>query len=298
MFDLDLACNLLDTLRPSNCVLQFEERFLQYSIATFNFLKQAYGSNVQFFINADSTWGTSADDVSAAHVNGEMVLFFGSDLSINSPKVFLIPALYSVDYRQCCEVLRTSLSSNIPSVLLYEAGYLWLAIKLSFIMDNFLVARPGNEIGAAFNHNEKEYDADGERVGGLMLSRAIIDYPGSYNIIYLGQNEEQLNRIRLRLPSHSIYHMIPRDFSCKRLETNSAILNERYGGVAKVKDSAIIGLILGSMGISADLSKKLMKRLETLIRAAGKHFYTLVMGRVEEAKLENFPEVPLRSILP
>lgn len=45
------------------------------------------------------------------------------------------------------------------------------------------------------------------------------------------------------------------------------------------------------MGLTGSITNDLTHRLKELITAAGKKYYTFVMGRLNEAKLCNFPEI-------
>jgi hypothetical protein len=47
------------------------------------------------------------------------------------------------------------------------------------------------------------------------------------------------------------------------------------------------------MGLSGEVTQAIVGRLEILIKAAKKNSYVFVMGRLNEAKLCNFPEVDI-----
>jgi diphthamide biosynthesis protein 2 len=58
-----------------------------------------------------------------------------------------------------------------------------------------------------------------------------------------------------------------------------------------------VGLIIGSMGLSGAIIQRTVSRLQALVSAAGKKSYVLVMGRLNEAKLCNFPEIDLYCLV-
>ena len=68
----------------------------------------------------------------------------------------------------------------------------------------------------------------------------------------------------------------------------------RYFLVEKMKNSAIIGILVGTLGIAGYLS--VIEQLRTLAKAAGKKTYTMLMGKPSPTKLANFPEV--RRLVP
>jgi diphthamide biosynthesis protein 2 len=138
-------------------------------------------------------------------------------------------------------------------------------------------------------------------VGGLLVPAAVINDKETV-IVYVGDKPEQIVNILLRASEHTVLHYAPSDPTApvRVLKgTDSREFRERYGGVLRVKDARIVGIIVGSMGLTADLTRDILHRLQTLIRAARKKYYCFVMGRLNEAKLCNFPEVsrsPSRTV--
>jgi diphthamide biosynthesis protein 2 len=61
----------------------------------------------------------------------------------------------------------------------------------------------------------------------------------------------------------------------------------------KVRDARVIGVIVGSMGLSAEGTREIVSRLRLIITSSGRKCYTFSMGRLNAAKLANFPEVDL-----
>ena len=129
-------------------------------------------------------------------------------------------------------------------------------------------------------------------LGNLTIPSDIFRNP--FSICYIGNNQSQLQAIMLKVPFSVITHYNPQDKSCmQRVGEKTKDFTGRYGGISRVKDANIIGIIVGSMGLTGELTRAVITRLQTLISAAGKHHYTFVMGRLNEAKLCNFPEVDL-----
>ena len=66
-------------------------------------------------------------------------------------------------------------------------------------------------------------------------------------------------------------------------------LMRRLHLVDKAKQAAIVGLLVGTLGGASD--RAAVTRLRQLARAAGKHTYTVLMGKPTPQKLANFLEV-------
>jgi len=89
--------------------------------------------------------------------------------------------------------------------------------------------------------------------------------------------------------SSSEQHETPKPRILKGCEYGK--LHERYGGIAKVKDARTIGLIIGSMSYAAVLTNRTIQRLQSLLTVGKKACYTFLLGKLNEAKLCNFPEI-------
>ena len=94
-FELDAIIHIIRTNAFRTVVLQFPDDELQYSINVHDYLQARLeedtysepteavtaSEGVDLFIAADSTWGSSIDDVSAMHCDCDLLVYFGTDLS-------------------------------------------------------------------------------------------------------------------------------------------------------------------------------------------------------------------------
>eukprot|EP00850_Spirogloea_muscicola_P015443 SM000118S25586 [mRNA] locus=s118:144641:148574:- [translate_table: standard] len=69
----------------------------------------------------------------------------------------------------------------------------------------------------------------------------------------------------------------------------SAIHVLRYYLVERAKEAGIVGIILGTLAIAG--YQAVLERLRKILKSAGKKHYTFLMGKLNPAKLANFPEV-------
>jgi len=89
-FELDAIIHIIYSNDFRTVVLQFPDDELKYSIDVHDYLQgrlealcdtDGVASVVDLFIAADSTWGSSIDDISAMHCNCDVLVYFGTDLS-------------------------------------------------------------------------------------------------------------------------------------------------------------------------------------------------------------------------
>jgi diphthamide biosynthesis enzyme Dph1/Dph2-like protein len=143
-------------------------------------------------------------------------------------------------------------------------------------------------------------DPSYENLGGLLFP--LNDLTEAPHVLYIGNKKEQLISILLRMSSSTVFSYTPQSSSdssqiSHHLGVNRREYRERYAGVLRVQESAIIGLIIGSMSLTGELTRVIVQQLTQLIEASGRKCYCFVMGRLNEAKLCNFPEVATLSNL-
>ena len=84
------------------------------------------------------------------------------------------------------------------------------------------------------------------------------------------------------------YVLDPADGRCAEQATNRALMR-RYYLVQRARESAILGILVGTLGVKGHVEA--INGLQRLIEAAGKKAYTFVIGKVNQYKLANFPEI-------
>jgi diphthamide biosynthesis protein 2 len=292
-------------------VCQFPDHYLHCCTEVYLHLATRVPPECDIFIAADSTFGSSVDDISAAHVEADLLIFFGSDLSgSGSVNVMIIPPIKTIDIKRCVDAVATIITTPLdsPSLLVIDPCYLHereaLLTALQQLLPNLepgqlpsCLGLPGIWAPASSPAPAMLKGSPAEQVGGVYFSTA--DVSSAENVIYIGEKEEQLATLFLRLSQQRVLRYSPlEDSDADGLPTvevfqgdTTRVFRERYGGVSKVKDAKIVGLLVGSMGIETLNLQTIVKQLQLLVEAAGKKFYVFVLGRINEAKLCNFPEV-------
>lgn len=315
-FNLDRLVEILQSQQFQRICLQFIDEYLGESVEIFLFLQERLPDNVELYIIADSTWGTSVDDISASHVTADLLVYFGSDLSSSSsiPTIIMIPS-QALDYAESSAAINTSFLhqdfTNKKLILLYEPCYYWAVGRIWFDLN--LPSSASSHIASLpaiadldnwrppsspiLPSNTNKYT-----IGGLQFPIDAFNEEGDLReeciLLYIGNKSEQFDKILLRCKQTLIYSLNPQtnQIICRR-GAESMELMERFGGIERVKKAKIIGLLIGSMGYETNLTNDIIQRLEKLIAAAGKNFYSFVMGRINEAKLCNFPEIDVYCLI-
>jgi diphthamide biosynthesis protein 2 len=90
---------------------------------------------------------------------------------------------------------------------------------------------------------------------------------------------------------HDCYSYHPITNTLRRETQQNAALRRRYATVLKARDAGVIGIVVGTLGVSGYGS--LITELKRRIRQAGKKPYLFAMGKLNPAKMANFQEIDL-----
>ena len=302
-YDLVGVCRVITTYDFSIIVLQFPDENLADAVDVYGYINSRVPrSGRDIYITADSTFGSSVDDVSALHVNCDLLVHFGHDMSVSgSMPVIVCPRQMHIDVADAVDKIYAELpdNSSLRSVSLFFDPAIFhkfddlcaaLGARLSVPVEFGRIPPCAQLSSWSPEGSRVDLVAEYELIGGMLVARDMKRDEGS--VIVIGDKSDQIVNICLRYSAVDVICYSPSAKTVSR-RVGSAMkeYRERYVGVMKVKDAAVIGIIVGSMGLSGDIIRHTLSEIQALIAAAGKKSYTFVMGRINEAKLRNFPEV-------
>ena len=287
-FALELVISKLLEGGYRRIALQFPDEHLPISITVYEKLLEGINNDdIDVFIIGDSTFGSSVDDVSAQHVDADVLLYFGSDLSSSGTMpVMIIP--YQKKVVDVDAMVTSFLNTIDPMVhvkqilLLYEPGYHHcinaLSLSLRKCLDQIQTMNETQVIAATlppcadlehWSHDTVASSVSGNnvvtfgtittfKVGGLLVPLSVRSCSPSDNMLvwYIGEKIEQIVSIHLQLSHLRMVTYSPLRSQCvSYLGSDSKEFRERCGGFLRVKDAKIVGLIVGSMGMTGETTK-------------------------------------------
>lgn len=313
-FSVTRVCTRILDNACKKVVLQFPDDELDVCVEVHDLLTTALESVVgtetaaeyDMFIAADSTYGSSVDDVSADHISADLLVYFGSDLSSSSSTmpVLIVPPKKTLDLDDCLQRYNSESNESGRDIvlILYEPAYCHYLPSLqehfpapSFKYGAMPASLSGTDSTTAAVETPLQLSLS---IGGLLVDKesvmAITNSTERSEIWYIGDKMEQLDSISLHYSQHTLRMYSPLSKTMTVLKGESTrVFRERYGGVSKVRDAAVVGIIVGSMGLDESITKNIIHRATLLCEAAHKKTYTFIMGRLNEAKLCNFPEIDI-----
>ncbi|XP_034680154.1 2-(3-amino-3-carboxypropyl)histidine synthase subunit 2-like [Vitis riparia] len=282
------------------------------------------GKEVGLFVMADTTYGSCCvDEVGASHINADCVVHYGHTClspTSNLPAFFVfgkapisisncaenlstyaltqgkhIMVLFGVEYSHAIEMIKEALmlESSKLSGSTSNLEFHFAEVMCSVMNPSKDCTTSNGHLGSvgSFTANEGFGKATGTRysIGGLVWNLPEGHRMEDYLLVWIGADNSAFANVVLTFNGCDIVRY---DAVDNRLVTDLSqqrrILKRRYYLVEKAKDSNIVGLLVGTLGVAGYLH--MIRQMKELIAAAGKKAYTLVMGRPNPAKLANFPE--------
>ncbi len=113
-----------------------------------------------------------------------------------------------------------------------------------------------------------------------------------YAFLYIGEESMLLSNLMLTYSQCEFYTYSPSRRTARKESVNvNKKLMKRYYLVEKARDAAIVGILVGTLGVQDYLA--MLTRLRTLLKAAGKRSYVFSVGKLNVPKLANFMEVDI-----
>ncbi|KAJ9542913.1 hypothetical protein OSB04_029419 [Centaurea solstitialis] len=279
--------------------------------------------DIGLYVMADTTYGSCCvDEVGASHINADCVIHYGHTClspTSNLPAFFVFGKA-PINASDCAKHLcNYALSSAKPVVVLFGLEYghalqdvidASTAVKASLcgdtsrfelhfadVMSQAMIPEKSSETSgqsgllSSSTSNGDCVDAVGKtyRIGGLHWSLEEGLNMEDYSLFWIGPDNSAFANVVLTFNGCEIVRY---DATENKLLTDTSqirrILKRRYYLVEKAKDAAIVGILVGTLGVAGYLS--VIHQIKELITRAGKKAYTLVMGKPNPAKLANFPE--------
>ncbi|XP_040264117.1 2-(3-amino-3-carboxypropyl)histidine synthase subunit 2 [Bufo bufo] len=268
--------------------LQFPDDLLGCSVPIARRLEDATGAKI--YILGDTSYGSCCvDEVAAEHVGADALVHYGQ--ACLSP-CRRLPVTYAfgrkaVNVDLCTEAFRNLfperdspvvvLSDVVYDHILGELDMRFAPIYSRVVFSTLSWLNEAPSAGEVYKFGRK-FSPD----PGL--------WPDGYNFFYVGGEGAALTNLLLTWPHCTFFSFNPVTNESRRegVHVNRALM-KRFYLIEKARDAQVVGILVGTLGVSDYLSA--LSHLKALLHRAGKKSYLLSMGKLNPAKLANFPEV-------
>ncbi|CDS13699.1 hypothetical protein LRAMOSA05873 [Lichtheimia ramosa] len=300
LYEIDRTVDAILKGNYQRITLQFPDELLADAASVATELEQRTGRHI--FVLADTSYGSCCvDEVAAEHVNADLIIHYGR--SCLSPTSHL-PVLYvfgqqSLDQDHCIQEFEQLFPDpSTPVIVMCDVEYSYavesLVTRLSNKYTNMIPTsiQTESKLQAVLGNDNKgqEQDASTSKKGGRYYELPENIVIEDCSIFFIGEESLTLTNIMMIHNKCPVYTYNPKTREARRETVQvNRLLMKRYSLVQKAKDAETFGIVVGTLGVGSYMD--IIDHVKKVIRASGRKSYTMVMGKLNVAKMANFMEV-------
>lgn len=290
VYEIQKTIAFIEEKAARKVALQFPDDLLVYSVTIAKKLEDATGAKT--YILGDTSYGSCCvDEVAAEHVGAEVLIHYGR--ACLSP-CRRLPVTYvfgrkALNVDLCAEAFQTLFPERDSPVMVFsDVVYDHFLGELE---TRFAAIYPRVVFSKLSWHEETPSTGEVYKFGRKFSPDPSL-WPDSYSFYYVGGEGATLNNLLLTWPHCAFFSFNPVTNESRRegVHVNRALM-KRFYLIEKARDARVVGILVGTLGVSDYLSA--LSHLKSIIHQAGKKSYMLSMGKLNPAKLANFPEVDI-----
>lgn len=297
--------------------LQFPDYMLRDGVRVFELLEAAFREQIRqskvtgdntstedaagkeipvIHILADTSYSPCCvDAIAAEHVNADVVVHYGRAClsTVTVIDVIYVFTKQPMDIETIARAYESELEGQKSqgahmTILMADCTYQWKLQQLADVLKD----------RGHLNIATTEILPDSES----LLPNRTIKWPdvevdlATCDVFYIGEPPRSLlltlsSRIRnlLVCPVISIQDSTRKGVTSTLRETTALTLRKRYGMLTSMNSAPIIGILVNTLSLTGLVST--IAHVKHLIETAGKKSYTVVVGKINVAKLANFSEI-------
>ncbi|CAH0405586.1 unnamed protein product [Chilo suppressalis] len=291
-FDIEGTCKWIADNKFTKISLQFPDELLPASTIIYDELRKRIDADL--YVLGDTSYASCCiDTVAAMHVKSDAVVHYGHTCfsKTNIPVYIVLPkAELNIDktIKIITENLQTLKDTKV--CLLYGAEFDHCKENLKKL---WFQSYPGSYIG----YIEKEEHKD--RFLGRLLKDAtgqiyVVDVLKDCTCVYIGSRGQTMFNLAISIAAKSWYLLDPEKMKLEHMEEAHWIKRRRFL-VEKCKDADVIGILICKL--AGEQTKDIINRMKQLCRINGKKSYIVSVGKPNVAKLANFPEIDIYTMI-
>ena len=294
-FEINRCIEFIESNNYQRVALQLPDELMAFAQLVSNMIEKKINRKV--YVLADTSYGSCCvDEVAAQHINADALIHFGHSCLSNTEH---LPVLYVfgravINNTDFLEKLKEMFADKSEHILLFYDVSFYNALKnvLPEIQKMYCntcfteIDQVDQYISGNNNINEQSSTALSGRKFTISCDLSC------YKILFVGCECITLRNLILTLNKNQFFTYDPSTLTMRRetLNVNKSLMR-RYYLIEKAKDSQIIGIVMGTLGVKR--YKEMVDRLKAVLKHAGKKFYTFVVGKVNVAKMANFMEIDI-----
>lgn len=305
LYQIEETCDFITEHNFQKVALQFPDHLLVDSIAIAAKIEES--TKAKAYILGDTSYGSCCvDEVAAEHVEADCIVHYGSTCLSPSKR---LPLMYvfekrPIDLEKCASAFRELYpDSQSHVILLYDVNYVHAVGDLQTVLlpdyANLSVSELVCEGEQCHNRDfvKRKQDSTSDHEGARLFyqfGRQLSVKSGlsvkDYGIFFIGQEGVTLTNFMMTWNQCTFCSFDPSTGTgrTESVKINRALM-KRFYGIERAKDAAVVGILVGTLGVADYLS--VIPQLKEAVRKAGKKCYMFALGKLNVPKLANFLEI-------
>ncbi|PVV00692.1 hypothetical protein BB560_004912, partial [Smittium megazygosporum] len=291
-YQLEESIELIRSKGYKKVALQFPDELLIDSAFVSKYLQE--NSSAKTFVLGDTTFGSCCvDEVAAMHIDADFIIHYGNScMSLTTQ----IPVYYVFTYKEydiasaadkIIDFLATKNCSNIQLQL--DAIYNYSSetlVKLLQEKSSVQIKDMSAKANLFFDPKDSLCEnslCKSQEMFTVDPSDSNMD--SSTPILHIGTEGPKLSNMIISNSNRLIFSYNPESCECREESRNvNRHLVKRLLAIEKVRDASVLGLVVGTLS-------SIIERIKQLLKLSSIKFYTILVGKINVAKLANFPDI-------
>lgn len=297
-YEIQRCVQWIHKLGVSKVALQFPDELLVDAPDVALAIEMKSGTEI--YILGDTSYGSCCiDEVTAEHVGADSLIHFGRACLTHHNR--RLPVLYiyenlPVDKDAFLTAFSKTFKENNKVLVICDLRYQQslenLFNSLQFHPNVVLMELDIPQDQEVNSSNKGNLAVCGRKCTLPVDSFLMEQWVG----LYVGEEGFNLSNLMLTLNRCTFYSYNPKSHSLRAETMNvNQQLMKRFFLIEKAKDALMIGILVATLGVANYLD--IIERIKKMITAAGKKYYTFIVGKLNPAKLANFPEIDIYTLI-
>ncbi|CDW79232.1 diphthamide biosynthesis protein 2-like [Stylonychia lemnae] len=316
-----------------NIALQLPDSMLNDSVDLYMMFREELPERY-FYVLGDTSYGECCvDDVNASHLNNnDLIIHFGkcclstaskSHIRPDKEILYVLPKQQDLDFMLVLDDLKEQLQTITTSILIFpdivifkEVSDYFMSIEDIQLRDKIIIGTidtnlfniiPSLQINKVSVEQSTEENKFQYKVLGRSFDDANIDLKQGQSFVYISYHDiysmEQddtslFSTLMMNVgSSHQIYNynILSKTLDqVQKGQVNKALM-QRYNNIDKINESQVLGILIGTVAV--DNYMDIINSVKLSVMKAGKKYYEVLIGKLNEPKLKNFQFIDLYVII-
>lgn len=292
-YEIQTCAQWIEKNQLCKVCLQFPDDLLQDSVDVATQLEKRLNKKV--YILGDTSFGSCCvDEIAAEHISADGIIHFGHaclNPTVRLPVFHVLPKK-EIAIKKIIEKFQSIFQDcNTRILFFYDVQYAYIikyiSKELNLSYKNLVFTTLNCMSNVPFTDTVNNSSSI---ILGRCMELESECRVQDYDAFFLGDNEKTFTTLALSIPAKAWYYF-DNDTNVPFGVTSLPWLKRRRYLVEKLKDAKVVGIVVATLGIKEYLN--VITMIKNILKQQGIKTYILSVGKINPAKLANFPEIDI-----